>query len=115
MSHEPEYGPGELPGMWEESDLSGGLADAEDARPGAWARLVYSQPGDNEFLELCNEALKEVQAETERRLKHKNVVLPTRGRFLVQDGMAFRVQSQWIETRNSELIRMGVVIYKESL
>lgn len=28
MSHEPEYGPGELPGMWDESDLSGGEADS---------------------------------------------------------------------------------------
>lgn len=28
MSHEPEYGPGELPGMWDESDLTGGWADS---------------------------------------------------------------------------------------
>lgn len=80
----------------------------------AWGRLVNSQ-GSDEHLELCNEALKEVQAEAERRVRHKNVVLPTRGRFLVQDGMAYRVQSQWIETRASDRVRMGVVIYKDSL
>lgn len=34
MSHEPEYGPGELPGMWEESDLSGGQADTESVPEG---------------------------------------------------------------------------------
>jgi len=94
MSHEPEYGPGEL--------------------PGAWARLVNSQ-GDDEHLELCREALKEVQAETERRVKARNVVLPVRGRYLVQDGRAHRVQTQWIETQGSDRIRLGVVIYKEAL
>lgn len=66
----------ELPGMWEESDLSGGEADSR--------------------------ALDTVR-------------VPARGRFVVQDGKVFRVQSLWIEARSTEMLRMGVVIYKEEL
>lgn len=76
MSYQPQFGLGELPGVWDESDLSGGEADSQ--------------------------ALDTVQ-------------VPTRGRYVVHDGKVFRVQSMWIETRSTEMLRLGAVIYKDEL
>lgn len=77
----------------------------------AWVRLVNSN-GSDEHLALCSEALLEVQGRHEERLRKQYVVLPVTGRFLVQDGKAYRVQDQWIEGRARTRTRLGVVIYK---
>lgn len=46
---------GELPGMWEESDLSGGWADTEDmsARE-RLIRSVYQKPSQNQMEQLVD-------------------------------------------------------------
>lgn len=78
---------------------------------GAWARLV-NHDGSDEHLALCNEALLEVQMETERRLLKGGVLVPATGRFVVNDGVVYRIKDMWIEQRASNRQRLGVVIWK---